>query len=405
VDFVVIKPLETKIHMTEKINKAEAEGFELGQTLAKTWENHTGWGLQGVCKDVSEVAEHIGWSVEKLTERVTAFHAERLAAVPEKSKFPELYPYTDVLAARYKGMKRGGMTDGMIAINESYTFWKKFFCEKETGVFPWLGLGRKRCHCRCVYAPETDRGAMETYNWDDALTAWVPKDLPSRPRPAVQPKVTIRKVSNGLHYDSHEPALFPAQVFWLIHDWADSVDAAVELYTRYHAFWDDFNVLAHDDKGYAVALDKPGRGIPVLRQQNDGDGIVFVNGQSGVDESVEAYVREQRRIYLEKSKQAVDSYEGVYFKFSENVRANMLRRMAQFRTELTSEALIGHITSGDPDGPLCKRGTPCHPDDNALEATVLQSIAYWDENRIVIRQWEKPDGKWIPVWEQPWLEV
>jgi len=182
------------------------------------------------------------------------------------------------------------------------------------------------------------------------------------------------------------------------------VDQAAEILTRYSAYWDGQNNLIYDRNGYALALDKPSRGKPALRRQNAA-GVVYINGQSSIDDDMEAYIRRQRQLYLKKTKQLDISAEANYFRFSENVRTNMIRRMEEFSRMLTLENLIEHMSSGDPDGPLCKRGVQHHPDDPIREATNFQVLACLDQRRAMQRQWEGGEGNWTPVWEQPWTEV
>lgn len=344
----------------------------------------------------------VGLPAEALIARVTAFHDERLAAVPDLAVYPELRDERDILLEKYRGMADEGMTRELIALCESLDFWCSFRCHAETGRWARGGLprARPRERCRVVYAPETDRGALHFKNVDDPLNTWRPLPVETPPEPWPFTGLFYDGVGSGLHIDDAPPEIFPADARAICRRHATTVAEAEELLTRYNYFWASANLLVHDTRGNAVAIDKSSRCRYAVRRPGP-NGVTFINGMSSFDADYQAWIEARRRQYLAESGQDDTTPEGCYFKFAGGTLRNMQRRMQAFAASPTFDALLDHLSSRDADGPLCRTGVPCHPDDPAREATLVQRLYLLDEKAMMWRQWV---GE-TPVWEDTWKTV
>lgn len=341
----------------------------------------------------------IGLDGPELTRRVVAFHAERMAAVPDLQRYPELEIVRAELLERYRGMAAAGMSPELIALHESMGFWFSYRCRRETGRVPHGGRlpPEQRERCRVVFAPETDQGPIHFKNVDDPLHTWRPmrEDLATVPDPFTP--LFFDGTGSGLHIDDEPPEIFPANAVTLARRYCETVTEAEELLSRYNYFWGSANLLIHDREGRAVAFDKASRCRFVVRRPGP-NGVIYINGMSSFDPDYQAFIESRRTQYLRESKQDETSPEGVYFKAARGTLGNMRRRMAGFEKRPTEAALYEHMSSRDPDGPLCRIGAQTHPDDPVRAATLYQRCYYPRDRIMRWRQW-KGD---TPIWEDAW---
>lgn len=353
-------------------------------------------------KSAAHKASQIGMRAPELVARVVAFHDERVAALPDLSVYPELDGERDVLLERYRGMSDAGMSRELIALNESLKFWIDYRCRAETGKIPHGGPlpPDRRERCRVVFAPHTDRGAMHFKNVDDPLHTWKP--LPETSDQGTWPCAPLffDGVGSGLHIDDVPPEIFPADAVALAKRHCRTVAQAGEFLVRYNYFWGSANLLVHDDAGRAIAIDKASRCRYAVRRQGP-NGVLYINGMSSFDPRYQAFIERRRKQYLRESGQNEETPEAAYFRFAAGTLRNMKRRMTDFEANPTEAGLIEHLTSRDPDGPLCRTGKQHHPDDPIRAATLVQRCYYLDERIMKWRQWH---GQ-TPVWEDEWKTV
>ena len=341
----------------------------------------------------------VGLAGPDLIQRVTTFHAERLEALPDRARYPELAEERAVLAERYRGMADAGMSDELIALHESMGFWFSYRCRAETGKLPQGGRlpPEQRERCRVVFAPETDHGPIHFKNVDDPLHTWrpLPENEPTTSDPFTP--LFFDGTGSGLHIDDVPPEIFPVDAVVLARRLCETVAEAEELLSRYNYFWGSANLLIHDIAGNAIAFDKSSRCRFALRRPGP-NGVIYVNGMSSFDPDYEAFIEAKRDQYLRESEQNETTPEGAYFQGAKNTLANMQRRMAAFEKNPTEADLYAHLSSRDPDGPLCRPGIQAHPDEPTRDATLLQRCYYPRERIMRWRQWK---GE-TPVWEDTW---
>ncbi len=388
--------------------------YEAGRRLGKI---HMGGGLGitqvvekgggSLLKQAAGKAACVGLGAEALVARITAFHDERVAALPDLNVYPELKGERDILLEKYRGMADEGMSRELIALCESLGFWCNYRCHAETGKRPRGGPlppekrgpppPEKRERCRVVYAPETDRGALHFKNVDDPLHSWRPLPVETPPTPWPFSPLFYDGVGNGLHIDDVPPEIFPADAREVCARHCTTVPEAEAMLIRYNYFWGSANLLIHDEAGHAVAIDKASRCRYAVRRQGP-NGVIYINGMSSFDPAYQAFIEARRRQYLAESGQDDNTPEACYFRFAQGTLRNMQRRMKLFEANPTAEALVDHLSSRDADGPLCRPGLTCHPDDPVREATLVQRFHLLDERVLKWRQWV---GE-IPVWEDEW---
>lgn len=391
------------------MNALETEAYEAGrrrgEILMKGGLNTTRVVKKSgasLLQEAGRVATGLGMEEQALIERVTEFHDERLDAVPALSTYPELKGEREVLACRYRGMADAGMTRELIALAESLGFWRDCRSRRETGRVYYRGplSTEKRERCRVVYAPETPDGPIHFKNVDDPLSTWTPQPPITDPGPWPHAPLFYDGTGSGLHIDEEPPEIFPADAREICRRHSTTVKEAEELLTRYNYFWGSANLLIHDDEGNAVAIDKASRCRYAVRRPGP-NGVIYINGMSSFDAEYQAFIEGQRTLYLEETGQDDSTPEAVYFRFAEGTLKNMKQRMAAYEKNPDHASLEEHMTSTDPDGPLCRTGRQTHPDDPVRAATLMQRCYYPDRRVMKWRQWR---GE-TPVWDDPWETV
>ena len=356
-------------------------------------------GRQYYRDQVRETADALGGTEEEVVGRVAAFHQERLDAVPDLTRYPELRGERDLLLERYRGMADAGLSEDMIALAESLVFWQDYRLPVEEGrSFYRLATERKLSErCRVVYIPESDRGGLHAKNIDAPLMGWVPQPPTTSPGPWPYPPLMLDGAGSGLHIDEIPPEIFPADALVLCPKHCTTASEATDFLIRYCYFWGGSNRLVHDDKGNSTAFEKTSR-CRVATRGPDRNGINYVTGMGAVDQELAEFIDRQRELYLRETEQDDDCYEATYWRRCKGQFRSMARYMEELSQNPTTEKLIEVLVKRDPDGPLCKAGIPCHPDEATPEATLLQRVMFLDEKKVMLRQWRGD----TPVWEDPW---
>lgn len=390
---------------TQECEQAYAAGLARGRAIMAGQVGSTrrhGPAGQYYLDRAREAAEAIGWPEEVLLSKVTAFHAERLDSVPDLTLYPELRGQRDILLERYRGMADGGISEELIAIVESMDFWRDYRLPVEAGKsFYRLATERKlRERCRVVYVPESDQGQLHAKNIDDPLATWTPGPIDTSPGPWPHGPLFFDGVGSGLHIDEVPPEVFPVDAIAMAGKHCGTVEETREFLVRYNYFWGGGNLLVHDYEGNSVAFEKSSR-CRIATRGPDRKGINYITGMGAFDPEMAAFVDQQREIYLRETEQPDDSLEATYWRFCKGQFRNMARYMKELAQEPTADKLTDVMCARDSDGPLCKGGVPCHPDDVLREATLMQRLYFLDQKRQLVRQWA--DDK--PVWESEWTEV
>lgn len=368
--------------MTTKLAQAYARGTEKGKAMKTD-------GSAGIAgrywHDAARcLAQLLGWPKEKVVAEVRAYHRERLDAVPDLTRYPELRGYRDLLMEEQRGMIDAGADEDTIALAGTLHFWRDTRLLQQTGRGWHAPVMPEKC--RVLYAPETDEGALHAKNVDDPLTYWKPR--PPYPKGAKWPyphPLIFDGVGSGLHIDEIPPEIFPVEVRSLCMEHCTTVEAATEFMVRYNYFWSSQNLLIHDTRGNSMAFEKTR--CRVATRKPNAKGVNFINGMGALDPGIRDHQRRMRAKHLEQAGQGPDSMEALYFKFCEAKWNNMAKYVEQVSDNPTLESVNWLMEQRDPSGPMCLTGKKVHPDEKVSGCTLVMDIWFIDKKKLHRRQW------------------
>jgi len=372
-----------------QIETARAQGLAAAQSLqgdnpgtssnGQMWRDHA-----------HEMAQLLGWPTEKLVSQVVAFHRERLDAVPDLTRYPELRGYRDRLQAQEDGMRAGGVSDEMIALSKSFNFWRDTRLVEESGyvwsvsAIPHAATTEK---CRVLYMADSDRGALRLKNVDDPLTYWQtqPPIRHCSPWPEKHP-LSFDGVGSGLFLDEAPQEIFPVNAHELCREHCTTLDEATEFMVRYNYFWEGQNLIIHDENGNSMAFEKT-RCRVAVRKPN-AQGINFITGMGALDPEIAAFQKSCRQRYLDQTGQGWDdSPEGLFFTLSENTWKNMARYVDELSLSPTWNNAQQLMEQRDRSGPMCLTGEKLHPDETVTGCTLIMNYLELDNRKLHRRQW------------------
>jgi hypothetical protein len=367
---------------SSKLDRAYARGLERGNALVASGEA----GLDGrYWHDAARcLATLLSWPKEKVVAEVLAYHRERLDAVPDLTRYPELRGYRDLLVEEHRGMRDAGADDETISLAATLNFWRDTRLLQQTGRGWHAPVMPEKC--RVVYVPETDEGVLHAKNVDDPLTYWKPR--PPYPQGAPWPwthPLMFDGVGSGLHVDEIPPEIFPVGVLELCKEHCTTVDAATDFLARYNYFWSSQNLLIHDQHGNSMAFEKTR--CRVATRKPNVKGVNFINGMGALDPGIRDHQRRMRAQYLEQTGQGPDTLESRYFAFCEKKWENMARLVERLPADPGLDDVTSLMEQRDPSGPMCLTGQKVHPDEPAPGCTLVMDVWFMDKKKLHRRQW------------------
>lgn len=359
-----------------KLRSAYELGLSSGQTLVQKASY-----LHDAARCLAKV---IGWETAHLEQKVTAFHRERLDAVPDLTIYPELRGYRDLLDAEERGILESGADATLIALSKSLGFWRLLRLPQETGKPGYATVLPERC--RVLYLADSDRGALHLKNMDDPLTYWkpLPPCPPGSPWPHSHPLVFDR-VGSGLHIDEVPPEIFPVDTHTLCKEHCTTVSEAEQFMVHYNYFWGSQNLLVHDQHGNSAAFEKTW--CRVATRGPNAAGINFINGMGALNTDMADFHRRQRQKYLDTIGADWNSADGCYFTVCENKWKNMARYVEALSLAPTWDNAKQLMEQRAVDGPMCLTGTKSHPEQKVAGCTLRMDIFEMGNKRLHRRQW------------------
>lgn len=364
--------------MQQKLEEALARGRGRGEELvgsaaARRW------------RDLARgLAQVIGWPTATLVERVIAFDAERLDAVPDLTVYPELRGYRDRLLAEDRGMREAGVDDALLALARSLSFYCQTRLLEQTGKAYYAEALPEKC--RVLYVPESDEGVIHAKNIDDPAIYFSP--LPPVPNGSPWPfshPLVFDGVGSGLHIDEIPPEIFPVEVRELCQEHCTTLDAATEFMVRYNYFWHSQNLLVHDHHGNSVAFEKT-RCRAATRGPNE-KGLNFVTGMGALDPEIRAHQQRMRQKYLDQNGADWDGPDGCFWKVSQGKWDNMTRYVQELSQNPTLAGVMALMEKRDPSGPMCLTGTKCHPGLAVAGWTLIMNVYLMAQKKQIRRQY------------------
>ena len=339
---------------------------------------------QRLLGSVRLLARQTGRPAEMLTQQVTAFDQQRLVAVPDLNRYPELRDHPDRILAEDRGMIEGGVSRELIALDRTLRFFMHTRLFEETGLA--FDIDGNIEECRSVYFPHTAEGAIHAKNVDGPMPAGY---APMAPIPHGTPwpfphALFVDGVGSGLHIDEAPPEIFPVNVTALVYEHCATVPAATELLTRYNYFWGHGNLLVHDQHGNSVAFEKTQ--CRVATRGPNANGVNFISGMGALDPGIHAHQTQMRQKYLDQVGADWDGPEGCFWRESAQTYLNLATAVDELPDQPTLDEITEVMQRHEPGGPLCYIGERSHPDQPDACWTVTMYLFLMDRQRCIRRQ-------------------
>jgi len=330
------------------------------------------------------LAQALGWTKEKVIAEVRAYHAERLAAEPDLTRYPELRGYRDKILDEYRGLHDAGVDEDTIALNATLGFWRDTRLLEQTGRAVHVAIMPEKC--RILYVPDSPDGALHAKNVDDPLTYWKPRTpfAKNAKWPWTHP-LTFDGVGSGLHVDEIPPEIFPVDVRELCMEHCTTVTAATEFMVRYNYFWSSQNLLIHDNHGNSMAFEKTR--CRVAARPPNANGVNFISGMGALDPGIRAHQTAMREKYLKQIGADWNNPDGCFWKMCQGKWDNMTRYVSELPARPTFEDVKMLMEHRDENGPLCLTGKKSHPSDPAAGCTLCMDVWFMDQKKLHRRQW------------------
>lgn len=328
---------------------------------------------------------------EQLTAGLVTFHKERMAKIPPLSKYPESKPWVEhALAVERELVRLANLSDLEIAMLRSlgdYTTFRGYVSAKPA-------LVEK---CRVAYLPETDRGEMHIKNVDDPSTFWeAPEPLPATAPWSEGPPLIWDGVGSGLHIDDEPEQIFPLPYRDMCFTYCTDVPSAVEFLTRYSQFWGGQNVVLHDRKKRAVAIEKASRNhIEVFTDSKHGRAHCSGMACRDANSPQGRYQRAKRDQYMKLFNVPRDGADRCFWDACDKGEKMLGDFLYQDRT-ITVDEVLTLFSTPFPKG-LCKTGVKFHPDQGYGEYTLVTWASVTTESGGTGYRWargDKPDLMW-----------
>lgn len=325
------------------------------------------------------MSRYQGWmpgkSETEVADILNRSTAERLAAVPDLRRYPELRGMRELVQAGWRGVRDGaGLNDRQWAVHCNGRFYY---------VRHLASRQRPPSNCSYVFFPHSDHGPILANNLDSS------PDEPFGPPswPAISEHLILGGVSSGVFFDEESPEIFPAPVFKLVARYCRNTDEAVEMLTRYNHFWGPGNLIVIDRTRDVAMIEKSACRIGVRKSR---DGFGFITACTAEEPGMQAYLADRRAYSLKARGLPPDCADTLYWAGAERRRMLMNALLEEARANPTLETLRRIIQFRDPArGQVCYNGEELYPGGTRLEFTLRTQIWLLREGRAL---WWAKDG-------------
>lgn len=297
------------------------------------------------------------------------FNQERLNAVPDLNRYPELRGMRELVEAEWRGTRDGAQ---LTAEQWAATCDGGFYGHR------YIASGRKPpTGCSYVYFPRSDHGPILANNLDSS-----PQEPFGTPEwPALNEHLIAGGVSSGIFNDEESPEIFPAPVYKLVGRYCRSTAEGVEMMQRYNYFWGPGNRILIDRNQDVAMIEKSACRIGVRRSS---DGFGFITAMTAEEPAMNAFLADRRACSLKARKLPPDCDDTIYWRGADKRRALMNELLDEGRKEPTLEKLRQIIQFRDPRrGLVCYNGEPLRPGGSPVEHTIRTSIWLLREGRAM----------------------
>lgn len=318
------------------------------------------------------------WTRDECILELKKWNQERLDAVPDLTRYPELRGVRELVEARWRGWRDGvQMNDAQWA---SYCGWFSYYQRflRRPG----------RARCSCVYFPSSDRGPLFASNLDSS-----PSEAFGPPGWVAGEHFVTGSVSSGVYLDELSPEIFPAPVHDLVNHHCTTTDEGVAMFTRYNLFWGPCNFILVD-RGHNVAMiEKSACRIGVRRSP---DGFGFVTAMTAEETSMKAFLADRRAASISARNLPPGNIDEVYWAKQDKRRELMNELLDEARKAPTLNGLRSLVQFRSEDrGNVAGNGERYLPDGPESEYTLCTTIWVLSEGRVL---WWAREGD-TPSWE------
>ncbi len=350
--------------------KSEAESRRaLTQSLADIW-------FKTLQRGMPEASR------EEIGQRVIEFDRQRMDAVPDLKKYPELRGMRELMTAAHRGLRDGaGLSEtDAAAIRSAATFYHRFI---SGGRKP---SGSAKAQCSYVYFPTSEVGPILANNLDSS-----PEEKFGEPHwPAASEHLIFGGVSSGVFFDELSPEIFPAPVHKLVARYCRNTDEAVEMFTRYNLFWGPGNMLVVDREHKLAMVEKSSCRIGVRR----GEGFGFITAMTQQHPEMRAYVRSKRAESLVRRNLPNPCHDTIYWDAQDRRGDLMTQLLEEAKAKPSVEALRKIIQFRDPKrGNVAGNGEVLSPGGPPSEHTLRTSLWLLREGRAMWWARDEQTGK------------
>ena len=325
---------------------------------------------------LDENAPHI--SRAEHVRRLIEINHQRLDAVPDLERYPELAGMREVIDARWRGLRDGAkLTEAQWAAQCGAWFYLQRYL---------MQPGPARCSL--VFFPTSDHGPLFGSNLDTTLDekfgppGWIAGE-----------RILRGGVSSGVWMDEQSPEIFPASVEELVNRQCTSTDQVVEMYERYNYFWGPGNKIVVDRDHRVAMVEKSACRIGVRYSP---DGFGFITAMTAEEPGMHAFLADRRTASVEARGLGPGNADEAYWAKQDQRRELLNELLDEARKQPTLELMqrIMHFRSPD-RGNVCGNGDRYIPDGPESEYTLRTVIWLLAEGRAM---WWARQGD-SPVWE------
>jgi len=315
-------------------------------------------------------------------------NSERLDAVPDLAKYPELRGARELIAARWRGTRDGAqLDDTLAAVNaDSQFYYRRRLSDK----------AKPTARCSVVYFCTSDHGPLLATNLDtDVEEPFGPPQWP-----LTSEHLILGSVSSGVFLDEQSPEVFPAPVPELVARYCRNTDEAVEMLTRYNYFWGPCNRLVVDRDHNIAMIEKSACRMGVRRSP---DGFGFVTAMTAEHPEFRAFLDERRAASLAHRGLKAPCPDTVYWGAQDTRRQIMTRLLDEVRSEPTLDKLRALMQYRGEDGVVADNGEVLFPGGPPIEHTIRTQIFCLAEGRAL--WWARDKETGTPSWEHRMPDV
>lgn len=310
----------------------------------------------------------------EIVARIRTWNQERLNAVPDLVKYPELRGMRELVDAEWRGWRDGaGFSDAE---------WQ-YHCCMNSYYHRYLLTDAQTLGCSYVYFPESDHGPLLANNLDSGPDQ--PFDVPDWP--LVNEHLIMGGVSSGIFLDEKSPEIFPAPVFKLVSRYCRTTAEAVEMLSRYNHFWGPGNLLVTDRQRCTALIEKSACRIGV---RHSPDGFGFITAMTAEEPGMNAWLADRRAASLKARRLPTECVDTAYWRCADNRRKLMGELLDEARRKPTLEGIRSIIQFRDEKrGKVCYSGEQLVPGGPPCEHTLRTVVWCLAEGRAL---WWGKDG-------------